>query len=503
MSGLNRRELLAGAAGASALHAAPRRPNILCIMVDEMRWDAMSCGGHRIVQTPALDKLARQGTRFTNCYTVSPVCCPARACFFSGRYAHVNGVELNGYPAHTGEIFLPTILRHHGYHTAISGKLHYTPKQFDYGFDQFWSFTNEGPTPEIGYMAFLQKAYGSPEKWPKVPGTCPWPDDPLGRDVGVFRHRREDFETEWITDRSLEYLRARKDQQQPWFLFTSYLKPHSPSVEPQPWFGKYKPSDMPIPALPPNAKEIRASKRDRQKRAFVDDPEMMRVMSAIYYGSIAHVDQQVARILTELERLGMADDTIVVFTADHGNMLGDHGRWFKGVMYEGSSHVPMIWRGVKGAKENGGKIAEQPIENLGVMPALLEAAGLPVPAGVQGKSFLKLARGGDPQWKSTVFSQLRDRMWIEGGFKYIESGKSGDGQRELFDLQNDPKEERNLAAEPAHRERVERSRERIKRVQDEKPVPVRIAGMSTPAYAQLDEATRKAAIARAPDNINP
>ena len=199
----------------------------------------------------------------------------------------------------------------------------------------------------------------------------------------------------------------------------------------------------------------------------------------------------------------MADDTIVIFTADHGNMLGDHGRWFKGVMYEGSSHVPMIWRGVKGAKENGGKIAEQPIENLGVMPALLEAAGLPVPEGVQGKSFLKLARGGDPKWKSTVFSQLRDRMWIEGGFKYIESGKSGDGQRELFDMRNDPKEERNLAAEPAHRERVERSRERIKRVQEEKPVPVRIAGMSTPAYAQLDDATRKAAIARAPDNINP
>jgi len=121
MSVLNRRELLAGAAGAATatpLGAATKRPNILCIMVDEMRWDAMSCAGHRIVETPTLDKLARQGTIFTNCYSVSPVCCPSRACFFSGRYAHVNGVEFNGYPAHNGEIFLPTILRHHGYTAA-------------------------------------------------------------------------------------------------------------------------------------------------------------------------------------------------------------------------------------------------------------------------------------------------------------------------------------------------------------------------------------------------
>ncbi|MBN8732849.1 MAG: sulfatase-like hydrolase/transferase, partial [Acidobacteria bacterium] len=153
MSVLSRRELLAAATTAalpaqSAAQAVyrtptPRRPNILCIMVDEMRWDAMSCQGHPLVETPTLDSLAKQGTRFENCYTVSPVCCPARACFFSSRYAHVNGVESNGYPARDGEIFLPSILRHHGYHTAISGKLHYTPKQFDYGFDQFWTFTNE------------------------------------------------------------------------------------------------------------------------------------------------------------------------------------------------------------------------------------------------------------------------------------------------------------------------------------------------------------------------
>lgn len=510
MSVLSRRDLLAGATAALPAQSAAqtvyrtptaRRPNILCIMVDEMRWDAMSCQGHPLVETPALDKLAQQGTRFENCYTVSPVCCPARACFFSSRYAHVNGVESNGYPARNGEIFLPTILRHHGYHTAISGKLHYTPKQFDYGFDQFWTFTNEGPTPELGYIAYLQKTYGSPAKWPRVEGSCPWPNDELGRDVGVFLHKAADFETEWITDRSLDYLRSRQKEQKPWFLFTSYLKPHSPSVEPQPWFGKYKPSDIPMPALPANAREIRASKRGRQRRAFVDDPEMVRIMSAIYYGSIAHIDNQIARLLAELDRLGMADNTLVMFTADHGNMLGDHGRWFKGVMYEGSARVPMLWRGPKGSRENGGKVVRQAIENTDVMPALLEAAGLPIPEGLQGRSFLKLARSGDPNWKGTVFSQLRDRMWLENGFKYIESGASGQGTPELYDLRNDPREQRNLAADPAHNARLAHARQRIAAVQTATPPALRVPGMSTPLYAHVDEAERRQAIHNAPDNV--
>nr|MCU0248477.1 sulfatase-like hydrolase/transferase [Bryobacter sp.] len=148
MSVLNRREFLATAAAAAA---DLQRPNILFVMVDEMRFDAMGCAGHPIVKTPNLDRLAGEGVRFASSYVASPVCSPSRASAFTGRYAHVHGVETNGVPAHNGEIFLPSVLRHHGYHTAIAGKLHYTPKRFDYGFDQFWSFSNEGPTPELGY----------------------------------------------------------------------------------------------------------------------------------------------------------------------------------------------------------------------------------------------------------------------------------------------------------------------------------------------------------------
>ena len=486
---ITRRDFLGGAAAAcgSSLSAATTRPNILFVMVDEMRWDAMGCEKHPVVETPHLDRLAREGVRFTNSYTVSPVCSPSRASTFTGRYAHVHGVTTNGTPAHSGEIFLPSILKHHGYHTAISGKLHYTPIQFDYGFDQFWSFTAEGPTPELGYQAYLKSKHGSPVKFPRVEGTCPWPDDPLGRDVGLFKYPRADFETEWITARSLEYLRSRKGNQQPWFLFTSYLKPHSPSVEPEPYFSKYDPKAMPIPKLPPDAKKIRASKPEAQRRQFVDDEEMMRVMSAKYYGAINHVDEQIGLLFSELNKLGMADNTLVLFTADHGNMLGDHGRWFKGVQYEGSAHVPLLWKGPKGSPEHGGKVVNKVIENTDLAPTILEAVGLPVPDRIQGRSFLRLARGKDSNWKDRCYSELRSGMMLAEGFKLIDNSADCSGDRELYDLRNDLKEQRNLAADPKHRDRAEAYCRQLMTWRKEKPEPVRVSGMSTPAYAEATE----------------
>ncbi len=480
--------------------AAPaKRPNILFVMVDEMRWDAMGCEKHPVVHTPNIDKLAKEGVRFSSSYSVSPVCSPARACVFTGRYAHVNGVTTNGVPAHQGELFLPTILKHHGYHTAIAGKLHYTPTRFDYGFDQFWSFSSEGPTPETGYNEFLRKKHGSPAKWPIVPGTCPWPDDPLGKDVGLFKHPKEDFETEWLTDRSVDYLRARKGSSQPWFLFTSYLKPHSPSVEPEPYFNMYDPKAMPIPKLPPNAAALRAEQRDRARRHYVDNEEMMRVMSAKYYGAITHIDAQLGRLFGELRRLNMADDTLVLFTADHGNMLGDRGRWFKGLQYEGSAHVPLIWRGPKGAKENGGRVVNKVIENTDLAPTILEAAGLSAPEGIQGSSFLKLARGQDAGWKNRCYSQLRSGMLLDGNLKYIDNSLGGTGSRELYDLANDPKEERNLSADPKQKERVVEMARAVAAWRADRPAPVRVNGLSTPAYATVSAKERDQAIANAPD----
>lgn len=489
---VTRREFLLGA-GALAAAAPAHRPNILFIMVDEMRADAMSSEKHPVAQTPNLDRLARQGIRFANAYTVAPVCSPARASAFTGRYADVHGVIANGVPANNGEIFLPSILKHYGYHTAISGKLHYTPRQFDYGFNQFWTFSTEGPTPELGYPAYLKRKYGSPAKWPIVPGTCPWPDDPLGRDVGVFRYPEEDFESEWITARAIDYLRSRQQNAQPWFLFCSYLKPHSPSVEPKRYFSKYDPAAIPIPKLPADIKQLRAAQRGQAMRRYIDDERMLRVISAIYYGAVAHVDDQVGRLLGELDRLGMADNTLVLFTADHGNMLGDRGRMFKGVMYEGSSHVPLIWRGPKGAPENQGRLERKIVENTDLLPAILDSAGLPVPSGVQGRSFLRLARSGDPQWKDRCYSQLSTAMIRTANWKFIDNSRNLSGPFELYDLHSDPKEERNLIDDPKYKDLAADCKNQLSRWRADKPAPIKIPGMPGPAYASLSEEERRAA----------
>jgi arylsulfatase A-like enzyme len=322
----------------------------------------------------------------------------------------------------------------------------------------------------------------------------------LGRDVGVFKYPEEDFETEWITDRSIDYLRSRKDQAQPWFLFTSYLKPHSPSVEPERYLRKYDPASIPVPKLPENIHELRSAQRGRGMRKFIEDERMMRVMSAAYYGAIAHIDDQVGKLLNELDKLGMADNTLVLFTADHGNMLGDHGRWFKGVMYEGSSHVPLIWRGPKGAKENSGRVEERIIENTDLMPTIMESVGLPVPERVQGRSFLKLACGKDPAWKDRCFSQLATGMIRTPGWKLIDNSQDLSGTFELYDMRNDPKEQRNVVDTPKHRDRVVEFRKRLTAWRADKPAPVKIPGMKEPEYTNISAAERAELVRNSPAN---
>lgn len=457
-----------------------QRPNILFVMVDEMRFDCMGCAGHQTAKTPTLDKLAKEGVLFRNAYTVSPVCCPSRASVFSGRYPHIHGVKRNGLPHNNGEIFLPTILKHYGYHTAIAGKLHYNPARFSYGFDDFWTFTNEGPNPENGHIEYLRKKHGrSASKWARKPGTEPWPDDELGRDVGEFAYPIEDFETEWITDRSIAYLRLRARSQQPFFLFASYLKPHSPSVEPKPYFNLYDPASIPVVPLPKNAKEQRAKATGRARRKCIDDEQMQRVMTALYYGAITHIDTELARLFNELDRLGLAKNTVVLFTSDHGNMLGDRGLWFKDFMYEGSAHVPLI------VKTPTAKPSEhrQIIENIDLMPTLLDYAKIPIPNGIQGRSFHALIeKGKQAKWKDRCISDLTATMHLAEGWKFIDNH---DGALELYNLNKDPQEKENLVNDPRYKSRLHSAQSELAKWRAEQPAKITVSGMATPDYAKV------------------
>ena len=175
---------------------AATKPNILFIMVDEMKWNVMSCAGHPIVKTPHLDRLAREGTRFETAYTVAPICTPSRYSFFTGRYAHVHGATDNNTPPREPQLLLPSILKHHGYQTAISGKLHFIPNNRDYGFDYFWSFAGEGPGRLPSWPQDIEKKHGRDAA--RRLEVRPFPDDPLGRDLGKLGYPKEDAQTFWI-----------------------------------------------------------------------------------------------------------------------------------------------------------------------------------------------------------------------------------------------------------------------------------------------------------------
>ena len=471
---------------ANAKEKPQQRPNFLVIMVDEMRWNAMGCEGDPIVRTPNLDRLAATGVRFANMYSVSPVSCPARKSLFTGRYPHVHGVTGNDMAANDGELDLPLILRHYGYRTAIAGKLHFTPITVDWGFDYFWTYhLLEGPRKEQDYVQYMLTKY-KPADLRSVPG--PFPKDPMGRDLGTYKYPVGDFEANWLTDRSIDFLRMQRGSDQPFFLFTSILQPHSNYVGCEPYASMYKPSDMPYEEVDPAAQKQRLKIIEdggdfKPARGIAPPPEVQQAAKAAYYGHVTCVDDNIGRLMAELERLGLDKNTVVIFTADHGNMLGEHSSWFKGKMYEGSSHIPLLVKAPAGLEcgkwFKPGSVVPELIEQTDIMPTILDMASLAIPAGVQGKSFLTLMKGG--KWKNCVYSELTDYMLIEDGYKLIVNRKDRRNV-ELYRPQEDRREKNNLAADPAHKERIARMLAKIDVWQAQKPAPPEIKGLEKPAY---------------------
>lgn len=471
--------------GANA--AAPRSgpPNILFIMVDEMRWNVMSCAGHPLVQTPNLDRIAREGTRFATAYTVAPICGPSRYSFFTSRYAHVHGAVDNSEDAtpSPGQVLLPVLLQKEGYETAISGKLHFSPRGPDYGFDYFWSDRNEGPGKLARWPEHVRAKYGRDINALRKPGSSPFPDDPLGKDLATVEIDREDTQVFWTTGRAEEFL-DKRDRARPFFLYVSYLEPHSPSLLVEMYRRMFDPARMPIPPLP--EKTSSGSKRTADNRHEVADPEIVRHMTAAYLAKVQMVDENIGRLLKRLDRDGLADNTIIVFSADHGNMLGDHGKWFKGVMHEGSSRIPLLMKvppAHPAAKAfNGGKVVHEIVENIDVMPTLMHLIGRPLPAdpGFQGRDLAPLAAGNTTGWKNRAFAERGSSMIRTPRFKLIQTrGRESEPPFELYDLEADPGENHNLAGDGRYAETRADLTRQLEAWSAENPPPPKLAGIRT------------------------
>lgn len=420
-----------------------KRPNILLLFTDMQRFDTIHALGNSVIRTPNLDRLVRAGTVFTSAYTPSPVCVPARCSMHYGRYPARTGVADNtAMPPDNGNS-MPAALHALGYHTAAIGKCHFTPdKLAKRGFD--FRLTQEeccsDPTAD-DYCHYLAERGSS----------CDEPHGTRGEMYYIPQislHPANEHPTQWIGDRTIDFLREHRNSEQPWFLFSSFIHPHPPFAPPKPWHKLYRSPSMPLPMIPPDSESLLCWINLVQNRyKYRDqgiDHQLIRNIKAYYYATISFVDFQIGRILDEVERCGEFDNTLIVFASDHGEYLGDYNCFGKRGMHDASARIPLM---VRGPGFTAGRNCDVPASLIDLYPTFLRAAGGdPTQCDLDGEDLAVLARGESD--RRIVFSQFGNEpqslhMAVSREFKYIYSVP--DRREWLFDRINDPHETRNRA----------------------------------------------------------
>lgn len=460
------------------------RPNILFLMTDQQRSDCLGIAGHPVLQTPTLDEIAYQGVRFSSAYSACPVCVAARRTLMSGQRPATHGVVSNYCTLLHGPT-LPGELQKTGYQTFLSGKLHLWPLRRNYGFETMRLSDGPGFHEEFehnsDYLRFMQQqgfGHVRPQHAHGCTGnswvTRPW-------------HLDERFHVaNWVTDQALEFLETR-DQTRPFFLNVSYFHPHSPVNPPQCYYDRYMQMDLPEPCVGEWARVFDKPMRGLGTSPFrvYLEPQLMRQFRAAYYGAINHINDQIQRIVDILP-----GNTIVVFCSDHGDMLGDHQQMHKSVPYEGSAHVPLFMRFPDTLGLPQQQIVDAPVELMDIMPTLLDAVGVPIPATVEGRSVLPLIRR-EGNWRDFIHGECHGIPGSNSGMQYLTNGKRkyvwwpGLGKEEYFNLEDDPCERFELSNEPGYSEEISHLRAMLIEALKERPEGFVAAGR----LARLDGAT--------------
>ena len=416
--------------------------NVLFIMSDEHQQKSAGCYGHPFVRTPTIDALAKGGTLFTNAYTTSPICVPARASFATGRYVHDIGYWDNAH-AYEGRVEgWGHAMEKAGMRCLSIGKLHYRSEQDPTGFDQqivpLHIVDGKG---SVG--GCVKQPLGPPIKHSKL-ATDIGPGD-----SGYIRYDQSIMENtcNWLTDE------APKHKDKPWTLFCSFVCPHFPLIAPQEFYDMY-PHDMlehpkgndPDYPLHPWIEKFRALQCHDE---FFTE-ETRKVAIASYYGLCSYLDTNIKKVLAALDAAGLRDDTLIVYTADHGENLGTRRLWGKSNMYEESAAIPMI---LSGPGVPAGKVINTPVTLADGAATILEAVGLDAAPADSTRSIRTIANEPD-NMDRVAFSEYHATgadtasfMIRKGRYKYIHYV---DYEPELFDHEADPEEENNLAADPAH-----------------------------------------------------
>lgn len=501
------------------MEAVAKKPNILVIVTDQQRADHAGFMGNGVVRTPNLDALAARGMVFDNAWVSNPVCMPNRSTMITGRMPTAHGVIFNDRSLDWNANTFVRSLRKNGYATSLIGKSHLQhgmsrnsvvpfrgeavgSPYFSSGWDELEDFErfaagvpDDAPEDFYGFahvelaIDHGARATGHHLHWalsrgareadvfteyePDAPGT-----DRSSHWWQVYRppYDAEFHSTSFVTERTLDYLDSRKDKDAPWMIWCSFPDPHHPMTPPGEWFDRHSPDDMALPANrhdpldgAPEHLKIFQGVHPRDQRNWVapcgfGDDALLGEAIAATYGMVEMIDDGVGRILDRLDAMGVRDDTIIVFTSDHGDMMGEHGLFLKGFMhYRGTLQVPLV----VDTPDAGAGRTDQLASSIDIAPTLLDLAGVAHYDGIQGHSLVPLLDPLDDASVrdfvlieddvSTITAKLtpipaKTRTVLAEGYKYTRNSK---GEEQLFDLGADPDEMFDLAGrEPVARARM-------------------------------------------------
>lgn len=483
--------------------------NVLWIMCDQLRWDYLSCAGHKTLCTPHIDALAQQGVRFSRAYVQSPFCGPSRMSSYTGRYCRSHGSTWNGFPLRVGEPTLGDHLRKIGVRPALVGKTHMTPDR--QGME--WLGIEPGSTigvtlAECGFEPWERDdglhPYGPYNGNPRYndylreqgfSGENPWEDwansgeDDAGRLLNgwLLKHSdkaarlpEEHSETPYMMRRAMEFMASAGSK--PWLCHLSLIKPHWPYIVPEPYASMYGPKDVP-PAIRSDAERetdhpvFQAYQQSKICRT-VSREEVRRAIIPAYMGLIKQIDDQMGHLLGWMEDHGLMQNTMIVFTSDHGDYLGDHWMGEKDLFHDQSVRVPLIVYDPRPqAESRRGTVCDELVEAIDLAPTFIDFfGGEPLPHILEGRNLAPLLHGTPVSWRTHAFSEYdyatrearlilataqedaRLIMSCNKRWKYIHCENF---RPMLFDLENDPEELVDLGASAAHSEVRHRMHEAI------------------------------------------
>ncbi len=436
--------------------------NVVILIGDDHSSDVVGCYGNSLVRTPNLDRLAAKSTIFTDGYSNAPVCSASRQSLLTGKYPHSTGVTLLTTPfPDKGNLTLAEILKMHGYVTGVIGKTH---------FNNY----NDSIPPRHGFDVMVDER--ERREWlrenppPPIPDSIktlgPWHpfQDPariwLNADYLPTAEWAADGPAAWDAMKAIEFLRANKDTT--FLMWVGFHEPHSPFNFPVEYRNKYRPGDMPVPeGSPEDDRFIPAIFRDlsiKDKQGII----------ASYYTSVEYLDENIGKILNEIDKLNLDENTMIIYLGDQGYLLGDHKRFEKHTMWDPAVKAPLIF--YTGGLYGKGEKNDALVEFIDVVPTILDFLNISIPEEVQGKSMRPLLTGSRKEINDHVFAEFlvdNKAMVTDGKWKYIFTTGARDlGQgyatgygpsgilHKLYNLETDPREFSNLAAKPEYQKRV-------------------------------------------------